>query len=77
MGDGSPGRAPTRTAHANPYSKRDSATSGEGEGYFLISIFSFLSLSQPQTEDGANVPFDVMNGERLLVADVAKIEYHR
>jgi hypothetical protein len=43
MGDGSPGRTPTRTACAKPYYKGGSAISGEGEGKFLNSNFSRLS----------------------------------
>ena len=42
-----------------------------------LCFATFLSFTQPQAEECADAPFDVMQGEALLVAGVGEIEYHR
>ena len=38
---------------------------------------SILFFTQPQAEEGADAPFDVVQCKALLVAIVGEIEYHR
>ena len=54
------------------------------EKSLIITIFAFKnrrlwlpSVSQPQAEEGADTPFDVVQREALFVAVVGEIEYHR
>ncbi len=43
----------------------------------LDKTSKFLSVSQSQSEEGADSPLDIMYGETILMADVGEIEYHR
>ena len=44
--------------------------------FLTVSGYDSFVL-KPQAEEGADAPFDVMDGKVVLMADVGKVEHHR